>query len=387
MKMRSKMIRKRSISTTLASTTLMILRNRLSERVWGSRGVYSPHIGQPRPRHGPAMGLAACIPSRQEQMPRELPCPSHHLARSSILDGVGVIGDSISDEYRYYAPDRATARNWVEILAETRDFSFGGPRIGTEGRDRRLAHNWSQSGATTGSLMSFVPEAGLAVRVADGSAINLAAVTIGTNDFADVLFSSRSVAAMESALERASSNFAAILNSLLGVGPSLRIAAFTAVDLRPSPLLRGIIGSGLIATPLVAAYAAAIADFNGRMSKLMAAHSHRAVVIDINDLLAGVVEAHRYALADWEINRVVASNDPRHLFLADGFHPGTIGQCLIANRFLEAVNRVFDAGIPLLGDGEMVRFAASVPKPSGLSLIGTGVLALLGYGRRCPRAA
>ena len=121
-------------------------------------------------------------------------------------------------------------------------------------------------------------------------------------------------------------------------------------------------------------------SFNGGMIGLIAAHSHRAVMIDINNLLAGVVEAGRYVIADWEINRGVASNDPRHLFLADGFHPGTIGQCLIANRFLEAINRVFDAGIPMLGDGEMVRFAASVPKPSGLSLFGTGVLALLGHG-------
>jgi phospholipase/lecithinase/hemolysin len=381
------MIRRRNFPTTLASTTLMILRNRLSERVWGSRGVYSPHIGQPEPRHGPGMGLPACRPSRQKQMLRELPCPSDPLARSSILDGVGVIGDSISDEYRYYAPDRASARNWVEILAETRDFSFGGPPIGAEGRDRRFAHNWSQSGATTVSLRSSGQEVELAAWAAGGSAISLVAATIGTNDFADVLFSSRSVAAMELALERASSNFAAILNSLLDIGPSLRIVAFTAVDLRSSPLLRGIIDSGLIAPPLVDAYATAIAAFNARMIRLIANYSHRAVTVDINDLLAGIVEAGRYVIADWEINRVVASNEPRHLFLADGFHPGTIGQCLIANRFLEAVNRVFDARIPMLGDEEMVRFATSVPKPSGLSLFGTGVLALLGHGRRCPRAA
>ena len=74
MKMRSKMIRKRNIPAMLASTTLLILRNRLSERVWGSRGVYSPHISQPRPSHGPGIGLAACRPSCQEQTPKELPC-------------------------------------------------------------------------------------------------------------------------------------------------------------------------------------------------------------------------------------------------------------------------------------------------------------------------
>ena len=376
------MIRKRSIPATLASTTLMVLRNRLSERVWGSRGVYSPHISQLRLRHGPGRGLAACRPYPQQQMPTELSCPSRPFTRSSIVDWVGVIGDSISDEYQYYAPDRASARNWVEILAETRGFSFGGPPVGAKDRDRRFAHNWSQSGATTASLISSGQEAELAARVAGGSAINLAAVTIGTNDFADVLFSSRSVAAMEFALERASSNVAAILNSLLNIGPSLKIAAFTAVDLRSSPILRGIIGLGLISPPLVDAYAAAIAAFNTRMIRLIADHSHRAVVVDINDLLAGVVEPEQYVVADWEINRVVASNEPRHLFLADGFHTGTIGQCLVANRFLEAINWGFDACIPLLRDGEMVRFAASVPIPSGLSLIGTGVLALLGYGRR-----
>jgi hypothetical protein len=282
------MIRKRKIPTTLASTALLILRNRLSERVWGSRGVYSPHIGRPRLRLGPAMSRAACRPSRQDQIPRVVSRPLRLLDRSNILDGVGVIGDSISDEYRCYAPDRASARNWVEILAETRDFSFGGPPVGAEGRDRRWAHNWSQSGATTESLMSFGQEAELADRVAE-----VAAVTIGSNDLADVLFSSRSVGAMELALERASSNFASIFNSLLGAGVSLRIAAFTAVDLRPTPLLRGVIGSGLIAAPLAAAYSAAIADYNGRMSRLIAAHAHRAMLIDVDDLLCVVVEAER----------------------------------------------------------------------------------------------
>ena len=110
-------------------------------------------------------------------------------------------------------------------------------------------------------------------------------------------------------------------------------------------------------------------------------------MVDINQLLADVTGARPYVVGGLEIDCVNASNDPRHLFLADGFHPGTIGQCLIANRFLDAINAGFDAGIPLLSAEEMVRIAASVPKPSGLSLIGTGVLALLGYGRRRPRAA
>lgn len=94
-----------------------------------------------------------------------------------------------------------------------------------------------------------------------------------------------------------------------------------------------------------------------------------------------------YVVADWEIDRLGASNDPRHLFLGDGFHPGTIGQCLIANRFLDAVNCGFGGDVAPLGEAEMVRFAGPVPRPTGLAPVRSGLLALLGHGRRRPRPA
>jgi phospholipase/lecithinase/hemolysin len=227
----------------------------------------------------------------------------------------------------------------------------------------------------------------LADQVTKGAAIHLAAVTIGTNDFANVLFTSRSAAALGPVLERASSNFATILDSLLGISATLKIAVFTAVDLRASPLLRGALDSGLISPRLADAHGAAIAAFNDRLRDLTGIHNHRIVIVDIDQLLRDVIEAREAVIGSLEVDRLNAGNDPHHLFLSDGFHPGTIGQCLIANRFLHAINARFDSGIPLLGGKEMVRIAASVPKPSGLSLIGTGVLALLGYGRCRPRAA
>jgi phospholipase/lecithinase/hemolysin len=305
------------------------------------------------------------------------------------LTGIAIIGDSISDEYRFYAPDRAAARNWVEILAATRGLPFGDPPVipGRVNRDRRFAYNWSQSGATTTSLMSQGQHTGLAAQVIDGAPINLAAVTIGTNDFADLLIKSRSVADVRPVLERASANLAAILEALLGIDPALKIAVFTAVDLRPCPLLRGALNSGLLTPRLADAYSDAVAAFNNRLLDLIAAERLRIVPVDINQLLAQVTAARPYVVGDLEIDCIVAGNEPPHLFLADGFHPGTIGQCLIANRFLAAINARFDTGIPLLSDAEMLGIAASVPKPSGLSLLGTGVLALFGYGRRRPRAA
>jgi lysophospholipase L1-like esterase len=253
--------------------------------------------------------------------------------------------------------------------------------------DRGFAYNWSRSGATTSILMAGGQHTRLAAQVRGGAALDLAAVTIGSNDFADALITSRTAADMGPTLERANSNIAAILDTLLGIDPEFKVAVFTAVDLRPSPILRGALEFGLISPMMSDAYAATIAEFNDGLRGLIAGHGHRAVIVDVNQLLIDVIGARRYAIGSLELDRSDASNDPRHLFLSDGFHPGTIGQCLIANRFLVAINERFGADVELLGEEEMIRVATSVPKPSGLSLLGTGVLAQFGYRRRPAREA
>lgn len=378
----------------LATTALLILRHLVSERVWGSHGVNTLRVDEPPP-HLPGERTLTTGPHFSPSPPETSGSGGfrvwapHSPAGSKFADGVGIVGDSLSDEYRFFAPDRVTARNWVEILASTRGFHFGDRtdtgRRGAE--DRRFAYNWSQSGATTTSLLARGQHTGLAAQVTEGAAVNLVAVTVGTNDFADVLFRSRSVPAMESVLEGASSNLATILDALLRINRELRLAVFTAADLRSSPLLRAALRSGLIPAPLSDAYGRAIVAFNDRLRDLATGQEHRLVVVDINQLLIDVVMARRYAVGSLELDRVNGGNAAQHLFLSDGFHPGTIGQCLIANEFLVAINSRFDAGVPLLGGDEMVRIATSVSRPSGLALIGTGVLALFGYGRRRPRAA
>lgn len=387
------MFPKKKVPAVLA-TTALILRNRLSERIWGCHGVntlpvetsptppsggrrYAPHTRFPRRRRATS--------GPQEPHPQ----PAHSLARLEIARGIGILGDSLSDEYRFYAPDRVTARNWVEILAATRGFHFGEPPVTAHvaARDRPFAYNWSQSGATTTSLIARGQHIGLAAQVADGAPIGLAAVTIGTNDFADVLFTARTVEAMGMVLERASSNLAAILDHLLGINPPINLAVFTAVDLLASPILRGALEVGMISSGLAVAYQRAIIGFNERLRSHIASSGDRIAVVDINQLLIEIVTARRYVVGGLELDWINAGNDARHLFLSDGFHPGTVGQCLIANRFLSAINASFEAGIPVLDGQEIVRIASSVTKPSVSSLIGTGILALFGYGRRRPRAA
>ena len=70
--------------------------------------------------------------------------------------GIGVLGDSYSDEYQFYPPHRSTARNWVEILAETRGLNFGrfSPRSRGEPRNQGYEYNWARSDATTDDLIA-----------------------------------------------------------------------------------------------------------------------------------------------------------------------------------------------------------------------------------------
>src|SRR6188474_2963230 len=92
----------------------------------------------------------------------------HAVTLAGSLGGIGVLGDSYSDEYQFYPPDRSTARNWVEILAATRGLDFG--RFGDEGRgeprNQGFAYNWARSDATTEDLIATGQHAGLAGQIA-----------------------------------------------------------------------------------------------------------------------------------------------------------------------------------------------------------------------------
>ena len=74
-------------------------------------------------------------------------------AAAEPIVGIGVLGDSFADEYQFYPPDRSTARNFVEQLAEDRALNFGpfdadGAARG-EPRNAGFAFNWAKDGATT----------------------------------------------------------------------------------------------------------------------------------------------------------------------------------------------------------------------------------------------
>src|SRR4029079_3673654 len=72
------------------------------------------------------------------------------------IDGIGVLGDSYSDEYQFYAPDRSTARNWVEQLAEDSNVGFGAffPTDPAGPRNEGFEFNWATSGHTSTDMIA-----------------------------------------------------------------------------------------------------------------------------------------------------------------------------------------------------------------------------------------
>jgi len=60
------------------------------------------------------------------------------------------------------------------------------------------------------------------------------------------------------------------------------------------------------------------------------------------------------------INLAVVGDDYHDFFLADGLHPGTVAQGIIADLFLDALNGRFGTAVRPLSPGEIVRYAARV---------------------------
>ena len=104
------------------------------------------------------------------------------------IQALGVMGDSISDEYR--EETYSYAMGWVEQLVMFRPVDVGltasesGQAGSTWGEPRRtgFAFNWARAGATSASLLSQGQHTGLAAQMgADGP--SHAVLAIGQNDF------------------------------------------------------------------------------------------------------------------------------------------------------------------------------------------------------------
>jgi hypothetical protein len=296
---------------------------------------------------------------------------------SGGLGTVGTLGDSYTDEYRFYPPDRSSARNWVEILSATHRADFGPFTLKSRGepRDQGFAFNWARSDATSIDMVANqLP--GLSPQVARGQ-VKTAWIFIGGNDFlfylsgvvqSGKLGSPAAVAGVDSVLLGVEESFTGAVNDLLAANPNARLVVATVPDVNVLPIVRQFAAIPA-AQPLLAAVGAGIDQYDELIRAVAAAHPGWIAVADIQAASTAIFTSGPSAsFGGTTVNLVTPGDNYHDFFVGDGIHIGTIGQGIIADTFIQAVDTTFGAHVPLLSPTQIVHFARLVQTPRGQRL-------------------
>jgi hypothetical protein len=282
---------------------------------------------------------------------------------------VGALGDSYTDEYRFYPPDLSHARNWVEILSATRRVNFGKFSTHSRGepRDQGFAFNWARYGATSSDMIqNQLP--GLSAQVAAGQ-MKYAWVFIGGNDFLyflrDVETGAISLAEAPTMLaqveSQAAANFTTAVRTLLAVSADVRVVVATVPDVSALPIVRLALTVDPQAQSIVAATSRAIATYNSTIQGL-AAGNRRIALVDLAGESAALatIQSSSVSYGGTSVHLTTPGDNYHDFFLADGLHIGTIGQGIIAGDFITAIDAQFGAHVAPLSASQIVAFARRV---------------------------
>jgi hypothetical protein len=281
---------------------------------------------------------------------------SRQLLSVSHLPTFGSLGDSYTDEYHFYPPDRSTAQGWVEQLVHNKLATFGTATDKSRGtpRNKGYANDWALDGATSADLP--VQTTGLAGQAAAGT-IEYATILIGGNDFLDELEllstdPSNAGPALATTASTLVANIEASVGTLLASSPSLKVAVATLPPVSDIPIVKSL-ETGTEAVDLVQAADAAEVQVNQAITAF-AASNHRIAVADFAGATTSIAAAATFKIGKVTINTVKPSNNPHSLFLKDGLHLGTVGQGLLANVFIHAIDTGFGATIKPLTDKQIL---------------------------------
>ena len=284
---------------------------------------------------------------------------------ANVLSGIGILGDSNSDEYR--ADDNRGAEyasvtfNWVEQLVLRRGLNFGTWGMRASPRRSGFEYNWALSGATTASMLSSGQHTGLAQQIADGK-ITLVYVYIGHNDFArekyaEIYDGTVSGQALDAKIADVVGNITEAVDTVLAAGP----VSVIVVDLYDYSVERPRLLAAFPDPVRRQAVTDAIRQVNADLA--MMAQQRGIVKLSLTAHVAAVLgsaDANGFIHVGGElIDTNNFGNEPHFLNLDDGsHHGGTIANGLFANEmFIKPVDNSFQAGLPLLTDQELLESA------------------------------
>ena len=111
-------------------------------------------------------------------------------------------------------------------------------------------------------------------------------------------------------------------------------------------------------------------DFNAFVKSLAAADPSRVAVADLAATIAASAAGNTTGTISFggqTITLLSASDDYLSFFLADGIHPGTVGQGIIADLFAETIDGDFGAQLFPVTPTEIINYAAKVAQKGALA--------------------
>ena len=266
------------------------------------------------------------------------------------------IGDSLTTEYAieltFSAPDsdpsNPNTRNWVEIFASRRSSAIT-LSSGNFAIPGSTADYWDDVLTDT----SFNPLT-LALRLSidqELDTVNAAIIFLGGNDLNSAYGSIYNDATTPAALTGLAGHISAVHSFIRSRAPNqlpIIIATFPDVGATPDVAIDR-------SDPVLAARARQrIAAANAQLIALVQTlpNTYIARVDGVTDRIFDQVP---FQINGTEFEYAPdRENPPLHLFCKDGFHPSTVGQALIANEILKAVNSFAATPIPLFSNREIL---------------------------------
>ena len=302
-------------------------------------------------------------------------CLEDRLALSGARPVIGTIGDSYTDEYQPYRPDRATARNWVELLAVTGRADFGPYSVAGRGEPRNVGYatNWARSDAESpDAVADQLP--GLGAQVASGR-VDYAWVFIGGNDFlhygqavltGPTPTTEQLLQGLDAVSARATVNFDTIVLGLLAANPDAKLVVATVPNLAGLPIFQTLRFLPTTAEA-VNRVEAAVAGYNDHI-RWVAGQSDRVALADLDNGVGALAAAGLSSVpyGGTNLNLTSIGDSPSNLVLADAIHVGTIGQGLIANAVIDVLRSQFGVNVRPFAPGQVVRLARYFARRAGV---------------------